>query len=497
MTTPTAIIHNLSAQFVPVNESESDDHTYHILQLSSGYSLSDNISEDDTAVVMKVGKQEVAIVTAPEGLVEHEVAIVTAPVETCESCKSTISVISSETADKEGITGEEGYSRLVSNPSSSSVLQMRGALQMNVEDTHYSHLVRIMEAVPLGDSGISVTEVVPLGDCGMESHAIDIISDTTLIRLECTVSDSLSSHLAPPLDRPNLPLDGPHLIAPLDGPHLVAPLDGSHLIAPLDGPHLIAPLDGPHLIAPLDGPHLVAPLDGPHPALCMHLSTSSNLTDISKALMPQGVAVAPQGVAVAPQQATAEELSRPLLSKYNGDYERDSAYMGALQWAAGRQSTTSYVNQSFLDDAHHITAAIPSDMHHSLESLCPEAHVYQALLSRTKEKAKHYTDLQLDGDQSKHLQLDGDQSKHLQLDGDQSKHLQLDGDQSKHLQLDGDQSKHLQLDWDQSKHLQLDGDQSKQYTDLQLDGDQSKQYTDLQLDGDQFKQHTNSQAGWS
>ena len=429
------------SQIVSVNEIEGDiidDHTYHILQLS-GYTSSDNTSEVvDTAV-------KGSVVLGVEG----------APADLAPSPETAVG----------SKPGEEEYSRLVCASKSN------GVPEVNVDDADYSRLVRVI-------AGLALPR-----DCSAD--AVDIQSDTTLVvGSERSIASSLNSphlidgphltssqdglHLTPSQDGPHLTpsQDGPHLTPSQGGPHLTPSQDGPHLTPSQDGPHLTPSQDGPHLTPSQDGPHLTPSQDGPHLTPSQdgpHLTPSQGAHVPLAPPSPHGVdGQVSEDVPPLEAQEDDEGHSTAELLRYKGDYERDPAYMAALQWASVRQGT-NYVNQAILDDARHITTVVSGvpgvTMWQSSESLCPEAHVYQALLTRTREKCKQYTDVQLDGDQSRSC-------KDVQLDGDQSRPC-------KDLQLDGDQSRPCM-------DLQLDGDQSRPCKDLQLGGDQLTQYTDLQ-----------------
>eukprot|EP00731_Ephydatia_muelleri_P020241 Em0012g1066a len=435
--TSTFMTHNLSMQFCDVvsangNEGDAmDDHTYHILQLS-GYSSSDNTSEVDAAAKAgSAGTQEGIVVTVP---IPHlggpdlrgsdDTSGLTTPRGACVSTGLVGLLVTAIPNTTDGTTGE-GYSQLVKIPTSGRT-QGGAILLAPQDDEAYSHLVRAMEVAPQLDNSRE-----------SEGNPTANIQNAPTI----VVGSAMDDHISNNAD-----------LADLTSSHLMFPTDGHHL-APCNLPMF---LGSPSDLTDRGAGNVMAPVS---------VTTAQNgivVTPQGVTTAPQGVATAPQGVATTqqgvatiPQGTTAEEASMPALpelSKYNGDYERDSAYMGALQWVPVRQSTTD-VDQLFPNNAHHVTTTMlrvqDNGMCQSMESLYPEAHLYQALMSRTKEKSKQYTDLRLGcGDQPKPC-------TDLLVDGDQSK---------------------------QCMGLQLDGDQFTRHIDLQLYGDQSRQYRDLQLD---------------
>ena len=440
--TPFAM-HNLSVQFcdiISANENEGDDvmddHTYHVLQLS-GYSSSDNTSEvaDPAAKVGSVRTEEGIVATVP--FVDPVSGGVAQGLTTLsETCVSTRVVALGEVAihNTTYSIGEVGYSQLVKILASASIPNdgiplpapqdplpapqdplpaPQDPLSAPQEDA-YSHLVRV---VPFGNSG--------------ESRPTSDVQSAPII----AVGSEIDEHLI--TAGPITSLDAPHLMFPMDGPHSMC-LPSHNL------PMFLA--------LPSNAPPSDAPPKG-----------------TGRATGPEGITMTQDGVAAMPPlgPTSAEQAGMAALSKYGGDYERDSAYMGALQWAHVRPSTT-YVSQMLPNDAHLVTATTPhvwdNAMCLSMESLCSEAHLYQALMPRTRNKSKEYTDLRLDGDQSK-LCMDGDQSKPC-MDGDQSKPC-MD------LRLDGDQCT--------NSH----GNQLKRHIDLEFGGNQLGQYTNVQLDSNQ------------
>ena len=404
--------HNLSMQFCDVvsangNEGDAmDDHTYHILQLS-GYSSSDNTSEVDAATKAgSAGMQEGIVVTVPIPQLGdlNDTSGLTTPRGACVSTGLVGLLVTAIPNTTDGLMGE-GYSQLVKIPTSGRT--QGGAILLAPQDDEvYSHLVRAMEVAPQLDNGRE-----------SEGNPTANIQNAPTI----VVGSAMGDHISNNADLTT-------------SSHLMFPTDGHHL-APCNLPmFLVSPSD----LTDRGAGKVMAP---------------ASLTTAQNGIV-EGVTTAPQGVATIPQGTTAEEASMPALSKYDGDYERDSAYMGALQWVPVRQSTTD-VDQLFPNNAHHVTTTMlrvqDNGMCQSMESLYPEAHLYQALMSRTKEKSKQYTDLRLGcGDQPKPC-------TDLLVDGDQSQ---------------------------QCMGLQLDGDQFTRHIDLQLYGDQSRQYRDLQLDSD-------------